>query len=65
MLNLEEILELIEMHGRTILDSCLCGNCDGPIKAAMHMKLDRMRELIEMLPDHVEDAKPEERGHLQ
>lgn len=53
-LDLEEIIELIEMHGRTIIDAAICDNCHEPMKNAMLGKLDRMRQLIEMLPDHDE-----------
>lgn len=60
-LDLEEVIELIEMHGRTIIDACMCEDCHGPDKDAMFRKLDRMRELIVMLPDHADLAGTEAR----
>lgn len=60
-LDLEEVIELIEMHGRTIIDACICDDCHGPDKDMMLRKLDRMRELIAMLPDHADLADSEAR----
>lgn len=44
-INLEETIELIEMHGRTIVDVSVCDDCGAPIKEVMLGKLDRMRLL--------------------
>ncbi len=60
-LDLEEILELIDMHGRTLVGECSCADCGAPVKQAMLGKLERMRELIEMLPLHVAKEEHEER----
>ena len=54
----EEVLELIEMHGRTILVASECDDCGGLIKPLMLEKLERMLQLIEMLPD---DEHPQDR----
>ncbi len=48
----EETLELIDMHGRMMIDACLCDHCHGPDKIQMLIKLERMWELILSLPDH-------------
>ncbi len=48
----EETLELIDFHGRSFIDACLCENCHGPDRVLMLIKLERMRELILSLPDH-------------
>lgn len=53
-IDLEETIELIEMHGRTIVEVALCDGCGLPNKNVMLGKLDRMRQLIESLPEHVE-----------
>jgi hypothetical protein len=60
-INLDEIIELVEMHGRTIVDVSMCPDCGGPDKAVMLGKLARMRELIESLPDHVSEEDHENR----
>lgn len=61
-LDLEELLELIQMHGGTIVSSCMCDDCAAPMKIEMLAKLERMRELILMLPEHVEvEFEPEGR----
>ena len=60
-IDLEETIELIEMHGRTIISSCMCDDCRAPLKDEMLKKMDRMRELIESLPLHVKDDEHEER----
>lgn len=61
-LDLEEIIELIEMHGRTIIDASVCDDCGNLAKNAMIGKLDRMRQLIEMLPDHDEPKDSDHKG---
>ena len=53
-IDIEETIELIEMHGRTIIDSCICDHCHGPDRMLMLKKLDRMRELIMTLPEHLD-----------
>lgn len=51
----EELLELIDMHGRTIIESSMCDDCHAPMRDAMLLKLERMRELILMIPpDHTD-----------
>ncbi len=51
-INPDELIELIDMHGRTIVDVSTCDGCGLPDKAVMLGKLSRMRELIDALPDH-------------
>ena len=61
----DELISLIEMHGATIVDACECPGCHLPIKDEMLRKVDRMRELIKLLPDHDESAdvfEPEARS---
>ena len=60
-LDLEEIIELIEMHGRTIIQSCMCDDCCAPLKDEMLKKLDRMRELVLSLPTHIDEDEAVER----
>jgi hypothetical protein len=60
-IDLEETLELIDFHGRTIIGDCCCDDCGAPMRERMLGKLDRMRELIESLPLHVKDDEHEER----
>lgn len=61
-INLEETIELIRMHGSTIVETAECDHCGLPDKNVMLGKLDRMRELILLLPEHVDvDFVPEER----
>ncbi len=61
-IDIEETIELIEMHGRTIIDACICDHCHGPDKMEMLKKLDRMRELIMTLPEHLDvEFEPEGR----
>ena len=60
-LDLEETIELIEMHGRTIMDNCSCSKCYAPLKDEMLKKLERMRELILSLPEHIDQDEADER----
>ena len=54
----EEIVELIEMYGRTLIEMSICDDCHGIVKTLLIGRMDRMRQFIEMLPD---DEHPEER----
>ena len=61
-LSVEEMLELIDMHGRTLIDASM-RNDQQPIKTEMMGRLDRMRQLIQMLPDDWSGCVlPEENG---
>lgn len=52
-IDLEETIELIDFHGRTIVGDSCCDDCGAPLKERMLTKLERMRLLIESLPEHI------------
>ena len=52
-LDLDELLELINMHGNTLVMDCRCDDCGAPVKQTMLLRLERMRQLILALPDHL------------
>ena len=52
-IDLDEMLELISMHGATLVVDCRCDDCGAPVKQTMLLRLERMRELILALPDHL------------
>lgn len=64
--DIEETIELIDMHGRTIVGDSCCDDCGLPMRHKMLAKLDRMRELILSLPEHVDSEDDvENRERLQ
>lgn len=63
-IDIEETIELIDFHGRSIVGESCCDDCGAPIKQRMLGRLDRMRQLIESLPEHVE-VTHEERETMQ
>lgn len=64
-LSTDELVELIEMHGRNIFDDCMCPDCMGPLKSEMLVKVERMRQLIELLPVHVDPDEAAPRRSIQ
>ncbi len=51
--DIDELLELINMHGSTLVLDCRCEDCGAPVKQTMLLRLERMRELILAVPDHL------------
>lgn len=49
--DIEETIELIDMHGKTLLEGC-CDTCGLPLKEIMLAKVGRIIELIQSLPEH-------------
>ena len=62
-LDLEELLELIDLHGRNLVADSACDDCGQPDKTRMLKKLERIVELINLIPDdHLTmEFEPDER----
>ena len=61
-LDTTEMLELINMHAQTLVMDCVCADCGAPVKQTMLLKLERIRELILALPDHLTVDEDLQRG---
>jgi hypothetical protein len=58
-LSIDEIIELIEFHGKTLVEFSECPKCMSPRKENMLLTVSRMIELIELLPEHLDAEGPE------